>query len=97
MLIWQGRGILLVPFAILASLAGYWIAEDIGTGVALIVGAVPTWLVGRRWNSEPERVLVDQATGDQVVFRKRHSLFFLPMQWWAVPLVVMGISFMFGG
>ena len=105
MVIGQDRGILVAVFAIAAALLGGVVSDmamdpalfDLVTGIGFIIAAVPTWLLGRKWNREPERVLTDEATGDQVVFRRRHSLFFIPMHWWAVPLLLLGPLTMLGG
>ena len=60
------------------------------TGLGLVAGllaaAVVNWFVGIRLNNRPGRELIDAKTGERVVLRRRHSLFFVPMQWWSVPL-----------
>ncbi len=50
--------------------------------------------MGRRLNGGPGRVLTDQATGQTVVLRRRHSLFFIPMQWWSVSLAIAEVLMM---
>lgn len=100
MLIWSGWGILVVPVTLLV---GGSVTVLLGTllnaagldrmaGLALVIGllaaAGANWWVGQRLNGRPGRVLLDPATGQQVVLRRRHSLFFIPVQWWAVPLAV---------
>lgn len=98
MVIWSGWGILTVVIvllvggpitAVLANLAG---TKGDAAGYALAVGllasAAVNWFVGRRLNARPGRELVDPATGERVVLRTRHSLFFVPMQWWSVVLAV---------
>ncbi|MFC0406761.1 hypothetical protein [Roseomonas elaeocarpi] len=98
MVIWSGWGILTVVIvalvggsvtAILANLAGPGSsAAGYALAVGLLVSAVVNWFVGQRLNAAPGRELVDPATGQRVTLRRRHSLFFVPMQWWSVPLVV---------
>ena len=40
-------------------------------------------------DSAPTRELVDQKTGQRVLLRNDHSLFWIPMQWWAIPIVLL--------
>ncbi len=100
MLIWSGWGILVVPVTLLVGggvtvLLGALLNAaglDRMAGLALVAGllaaAAANWWVGQWLNGRPGRVLLDQATGEQVVLRRRHSLFFIPVRWWAVPLAV---------
>ena len=61
-------------------------------GIGYIVGSLITaallWWLGKRLNSAPGRELVDPKTGERLVLRRRHSLFWIPMQWWAIPYLV---------
>lgn len=98
MIIWSGWGFLSVVIAVVVG--GLTTAltvlglEKLGlgtwTGMGLVAGlaaaALVNWLVGIRLNQRPGRELIDAKTGERVVLRKRHSLFFIPMQWWSVPL-----------
>lgn len=100
MLIWSGWGILVVPVTLLvgggvtvllgALLNAAGLDRMVGLALAagLLAAAAANWWVGRWLNGRPGRVLLDPATGQQVVLRRRHSLFFIPAHWWAVPLAV---------
>lgn len=102
MIIWSGWGILVVPitllaggtvFAVIAALltaAGLERLSGFGLAAGLLAAAAANWWAGRRLNGGTGRVLLDPATGQHVVLRRTHSLFFIPMQWWAVPLAVAG-------
>ncbi len=106
MVIWSGWGILTVLITALvygtvsaagAALPGTtgqqgW--TDLAFGLGLLAAAAVNWWVGRRLNGGPGRVLTDQATGQTVILRRRHSLFFIPMQWWSVPLAIAGVLVM---
>jgi len=46
----------------------------------LAAGCVVTWLVGRAFNRPLEEA--------GVPFSQRHSFFFIPIEWWSVPYVV---------
>ncbi|GAB3655496.1 hypothetical protein [Glycomyces tarimensis] len=91
MLIWQGKGILaLLPallFGIFATLAEAVTPLETtpAWGVGLLLGGIAAaaliwWL--DRWleRRNPPRTLVDQQSGQQVVFRRRDTFFFIPMR-----------------
>ena len=103
MVVWSGWGILvvLIPVAGLVTLqAGAdalfgattyrqhsgWLLPSV-----LLASALAVWLLGRRLNGRPGRALTDNATGEQVVLRPRHSLFFVRMEYWAAVLALAAI------
>lgn len=103
MIIWRGWGILaaLIPAAFFILFAVVFGVGAKGTAVAnspymgLFMVLVPgvcsaalVWWLGRKLNSAPARELVDPKTGQRVVLRNDHSLFWIPMQWWAIPIAL---------
>jgi hypothetical protein len=91
-LIWRGWGILgiLIPLVALGfgAMLGLAISPSgaaVGVLVAIfgIAGAATVWVVGERLNNSPGRLLVDPATGEKVLLRSSHTLFWVPLQWWA--------------
>lgn len=100
MLIWRGWGILVIVLAGVCVIGTQLIVEAaLGdgayqgwmTGVGLVLVAIPVWFIGRRLNGRPGRTLVDQATGQQVMLRARHDLFFVKMEYWAPVLAIGGV------
>ncbi|HUY41284.1 MAG TPA: hypothetical protein VMV82_06925 [Candidatus Dormibacteraeota bacterium] len=96
--IWRGWGILAAVFVVVGFFVGAFVAgavravPGLGGGVGVILSAVPIWLVGRRLNSGAgDRVLVDPSTGQHVVLQRRHTLFWIPMQWWAIGALLLGL------
>lgn len=103
-IIWTGKGFLVAVFtfgfSLIANLVTnsvtgsdvYWDSHKWPLSVSLFVSAVACWFVGRYfyYGSEP-RVLIDPKTGQQVVFRESHTLFFIPMMWWGPILAVFGL------
>jgi hypothetical protein len=65
------------------KLAALWIA-------AALVYAVSLWL-----NRAPGRVMIDKATGEEVVLKKNHSLFFIRVRYWPYILLGLGVVFFF--
>jgi hypothetical protein len=105
-IIWQGWGIVvlgigfawLVAFFALAGALG--MGQDADTlivGLAAIPAGITTWFAGKRMNGRPGRELVDPATGERVVLKDTHSLFFVPVEWWGPILVVAGVVFVIVG
>ena len=91
MLIWQGKGILVILpaflFGAFATLTEAMTSMETtpSWGVGLILGglaggALIWWF--DRWleRRNPPRTLVDQQTGQQVAVKRRDSLFFIPMR-----------------
>jgi hypothetical protein len=95
MIIFSGLGFLPIVFLMIF---GFGFATDnngpmndktlayifILTGLAS--GAMGWWLRNR-----PAKVLIDKATGQEVVLRRRHSLFFVPMFYWGPIFIAMGV------
>ena len=97
MIVWRGWGILVPVLAVVPDLELLqFIADGAGgrgtfsanNGLAraarALIAAPLIWLAGKRLNGGPERVLVDQQTGQQVRLRSEHSFFFVRMEYWAV-------------
>ncbi|MET7241866.1 hypothetical protein ABZT49_00710 [Methylobacterium sp. EM32] len=99
MIIWSGWGMLSALIAA-AGLVGSVLLDPalarIGiptpTGVVLvwIVAAAFNWWLGTRLNNRPGRELVDPRTGQIVILRRRHTLFWIPMQYYSVLMVLLG-------
>lgn len=112
MIVWRGWGILVVfiagaAVALVQVLGNALLGEaaarygDRLPALGLLLAAPPIWLLGRRLNGRGARTLVDQETGEQVVVRPNHSLFFVKMEYWAVTLalgaVVLAVAGPLGG
>ncbi|MBE2998839.1 hypothetical protein IDM40_08995 [Nocardiopsis sp. HNM0947] len=96
MIIWTGWGIL-VPGFILLGAAGLGLAAEgtfggdagfFGAATGILLSAVLIFLVGRKLN-KPEQGFHPK-TGEPVVYRNRHTFFFIPMQYWAAVAAVLG-------
>ncbi|THV42759.1 hypothetical protein [Glycomyces buryatensis] len=103
MLVWQGKGILVLPPAILfAVFSGLTetvtpLKGQAAGGPGLLLGgaaaAVLIWWFDRWLESRnPPRTLVDQQTGQQVVVRRRDTLFFIPMRFYPYVYAAVGIG-----
>jgi hypothetical protein len=105
MLIWQGRGVAVFVFAFFGVLlAGVLALAVLGEsfyrnesqtwiGIGLVLGGALCLWFGRRWNDPAnDRSLVDPQTGEQVVLRNRHTFWFLPMEWWGMAGILLGVA-----
>lgn len=89
MIIWSGRGILIVLFAALGFTAGSLAGAAFGSPkwtvvLALAGGAAAMWLFALTVGKTQVTQLMDPATGLPVTLKKRHTLFFLPPKFWSV-------------
>lgn len=98
MLIWSGWGALTVLFAMAAAVGGVALEPVLGrlglpaqSGIEIgwLIAALVNWLVGTRLNNGPTRELVDARTGQRVVLRRRHTLFWIPMQYFSVLMLIL--------
>jgi len=108
MLIWKGLGFLVVVIAFVGMFASQFIFDKLfGSGyyeaqawpkmAGCVAGAVAIWFLGTYLNSRPGRVFIDKQTGQEVLYKKRHDLFFIPMQWWSIIWLIGGTCLAFFG
>jgi hypothetical protein len=102
MIIWRGWGIVVAVIAFLGLLAGQLVGTAIYgpvgyeqnatwlVGSGLLVAAGVLWPIGQRMNSGG-RVLIDKETGQELMLKPGHSLFFIPVQYWSPILAVIAL------
>jgi hypothetical protein len=83
-----------VVFDLVFAALGYPKLIVFAGSIGLLAGAAANWYVGKRLNSKPGRELVDPATGERVVLTRRHKLFWIQMEYWSIPVALLGIGFM---
>jgi hypothetical protein len=89
MIIHSGLGFFPIIFVVLFGFFFYnnnpraWSASDKPFAFTLILTGIASGLLGYFLRRRPERTLVDKATGKELKFRASHSLFFIPMVYWA--------------
>jgi hypothetical protein len=94
MIIWNGAGIMVLIVAVIFWAIGLAVGGDkhgmLGGGIGLLISSVALWYLGRNMNNPiNDRVLIDPKTGQQVVVAERHSLMFIPVEWWSI-IVALG-------
>jgi len=102
MVVWKGWGLAIVGFIFLFVLPIELLVEHyFGIGqykalawpipLAILLGAIPTTLVGIMLNNKAARVLIDSETGEKVELKPENSLFLIPMQYWGLILVALSV------
>jgi hypothetical protein len=59
--------------------------------LALAIAGACCWFIGRYLNSRPPRILVDQATGQEISWKPRHELMFIKMEYWGLIFAGIGL------
>ena len=103
MIFWKGWGILglLFPILIVSMLVllGYS-DEDRAANwiyfIGLTLSAVPVWFLGKHLNRDKDEVYVNERTGKRVKMGYRHTLFFIPLQYYAIVYPILGIAPLIG-
>lgn len=101
MIIWKGFGILVPLIAIFGMVGGTVLASvfgfaEMGLGLGLGLAAIGNWFIWKAINSQPGKVLVDPQTGQQVILKPTHSLFFIPARFWTWPMALFAVMMMLG-
>ncbi len=98
MIIWKGYGFLVLVISIaigaIVSLifANIGSTEDIGAGVGALISGGVIWIVGNKLNaSSKNKIFIDKQTGQEILVKPDHSMFFIKMQYWAFIIGGIGI------
>lgn len=102
--IWRGWGIMVFAIALVVTFAVgipvqllveyFGLSRTfihVGMSTGLVLAAAVNWMIGRRLNTASARNLIDAETGERVILRPQHSLFFIRMEYWSVPMVLLAI------
>ncbi len=102
MIIWNGLGFLVPLIALACIFVMNQIVGDAtfnGFGwpksVALFVSAILVTILGFFLKKQPDRVMIDKATGQEMAIRSRHSVFFIPVIYWGAIYAAIGVYYLF--
>lgn len=103
MIIWSGLGFLVAVIGFASLILTEFVSEKV-TGndqfyqehgwvilVAMLLAAGLTYGLHRLLLLQKGRVVIDKETGQEIVLRSSHSLFFIPVKWWPVVFVGLGV------
>ncbi|MDP9839021.1 hypothetical protein J2T09_003796 [Neorhizobium huautlense] len=102
MIVWSGLGFLVPAIAF-----GIWVIMNlmvdgiygdgadaervVASAIALLLAAPAIWFSGKALES-PGRLVIDKETGEEMILNgPRHTLFFIPMKYWAFPAIAGGL------
>lgn len=92
MIVWSGKGFLSVVILVasFALLANVFPKEqgDYAFVLAFFIAGAFSWFMGKKWNEGNARTVIDKTTGQEIVLKENHSLFWIKLQYW---------GFIFGG
>ncbi len=106
MIVWKGLGILVLIITIVMAIVMQLVVDQVwGVGtyktatwpipVAIALSGIIVGGLGYILNNKPGRVLVDPETNESIEFKKEHSLFWIPMQYWGILLVLISAVLFF--
>lgn len=94
MIVWRGKGILTVLVFFLFFIASIFILTSetsyYGFVASFYVSGLFSWFFGNKWNSKMDSAFIDERTGQRLVVKNIHSLFWIPMQYWGIILPILG-------
>ncbi|MFC7680761.1 hypothetical protein [Paenibacillus sp. GCM10028914] len=101
MIFWKGWGIIGVLFPILVALllASLGFSDENGDWfyfIGLTLSAIPVWFIGKHFNRDKDEVFTNERTGQQFKLGNRATLFFIPLQYYAIVYPILGIIPVFG-
>lgn len=96
MIFWRGWGIIGIIFPILISalLVSLGFSDENFQWfyfIGLTLSAIPVWFIGKRLNRDKDEIFTNERTGERFKLGNRHTLFFIPLQYFAIIYPILGI------
>jgi hypothetical protein len=106
MIVWQGWGFLglLIPVVLAAVMQilidgllgkGYYGAHSWISAAVVAVAAAIVWWTGSKLAKRAGRELLDPETGEKVLFKQAHTLFWIPLQYFGFVIAAIAIFMLF--
>jgi hypothetical protein len=108
-LVWQGLGAFALAIPLLL-IVGVYLAVYVvfgadaaarfgtaGSGLALLASAAILWKMAQRLAARPTRVLIDKETGEEITLREQHTMFWIPLRYWAILDAILGVIVLVAG
>lgn len=68
-----------------------------GSVYGYLAAAVAIWIIGTKLNSPTKnRIMIDKASGRELLFKPDYSLFFIKMQYWTFLFGIAGVFLLLG-
>ncbi|WP_394747609.1 hypothetical protein [Spongiimicrobium salis] len=98
MIVWSGRGYVAVIVLLLSLFIAFKIVpethKDLGFALGFLVTGVCSWILGNKWNTTSGRRVVDKRTGEEIILKGNHSLFWIKLQYWGIVFGVLTLVFL---
>lgn len=104
MIVWSGRGflsaiVLVASFVLFASILTKE-QTDFGFIFSFFIAGAFSWVMGKKWNEQEGRTVIDKESGQEIVIKSNHSLFWIKMQYWgpifgALGFVILVMKFIY--
>ncbi|MDF7802157.1 hypothetical protein P4C99_21980 [Pontiellaceae bacterium B1224] len=107
MIIWSGLGFVVAIIGFGSLILTEYLSERITNNdqfyqenswiilIGMALAAIFTFAFSLLLKKEKARVVVDKETGQEIELRKSHSLFWIPVRWWPVVFIILGVVFTF--
>ena len=103
MIFWRGKGIAVLASLFLGLALGKYLIEFTGTETSAFMSNCMPFLIGAALNfiatklliPEGERILVDEETGQEFVYKDNSALYGLPNKYWTPIIAAVGIVLYF--
>ena len=88
MIVWSGKGFLsvIVLVASFVLLVNAFPKEqgDYAFVLAFFIAGAFSWFMGKKWNEESGRTVIDKASGQEILLKENHSLFWIKLHYWGI-------------
>ena len=99
MIVWSGRGITVILVFIAVLFLSAWLIPNEYSGysrvLSFFITGIYSWYYGNKWNNQDARLFIDEKTGQKVLVKGNHGLFWIKMQHWGIICGVIGIIILF--
>jgi len=105
-ILWRGMGwlvaVIVFGFSLAANLIfnsiygeGYYDHNKWPVSLALVLSAIPLWLLEPYLRTRSDQIVIDKKTGKEMAINQSvHTLFFIPMDYWAPIMVVIALIYL---
>jgi len=100
MVFWKGWGILglLIPMLVSTVIYSMGLSDSLTSWincVCLLLSGAAVWFIGKRLNNRKDEVYSNVKTGALIKLGNQHTLFFIPLQYWAFVCLIYGVGSLF--
>jgi hypothetical protein len=95
MIVWSGKGFLAVLILIISF--GLFVnvfpkeQGDYAFVLAFFIAGAFSWFMGKKWNEESGRTVIDKVSGQEIILKENHSLFWIKLQYWGIIFSAFGL------